>query len=85
MEVTAGGLQRDLDSAMTCASTTSTLTILENSASHTAQRVEEIGRLLGEISNLDRIVDESYNQIVDLGDEREIGRASCRERVFNWV
>ena len=37
MEVTAGGLQRDLDSARASASSTSTLTVLEDSASHAAQ------------------------------------------------
>ena len=64
-------MQRDLDSARASASSTSTLTILEDSASHAAHQVEEIGRLLGELSDLDRIVDESYDQIVDLGDERD--------------
>ena len=47
------------------------MTILEDSASHAAQQVEKIGRLLGELSDLDRIVDESYDQIADLGDERD--------------
>ena len=71
MEVTAGSLQRDLDSARASVSSTSTLAILEDSASHAAQQVEEISRLLGELSDLDRIVDESYDQIADLGDERD--------------
>ena len=44
---------------------------MEDSASHAAQRVEEIGRLLRELSDLDRIVDESYDQIANLGDERD--------------
>ena len=71
MEVTAGGLQRDLDSARASASSTSTLVVLEGSASHAAQQVEETSRLLGEQLDLDRIVDESYDQIADLGDERD--------------
>ena len=71
IEVTTGGLQRDLDSARASASSTSTLTVLEDSVSHVAQQVEEISRPLGELSVLDRIVDESYDQIADLGDERD--------------
>ena len=70
MKVTAGGLQRDLDSARASASSTSTLTALEGSTSYAAQQVGEISRLLGELSDRDRIVDESYDQIADLGDER---------------
>ena len=71
MEVTAGSLQQDLDSARASASSISTLAILEDSASRAAQQVEDIGRLLGELSGLDRIVDESYDQIADIGDERD--------------
>ena len=67
MEVTTGSLQRDLDSARASASSTSTLAVLEDSASYASQQVEEISRLLGELSDLDRIVDESYDQIDDRG------------------
>ena len=39
--------------------------------SYAAQQVGEIDRLSSELSYLDRIVDESYDQIADLGNERD--------------